>query len=153
MKIHLLEQEQILPVSLEEAWEFFSKPKNLDSITPDDMGFVTDLCEDGPMYEGQIITYRIQLAPFIWTRWVTEIKAIEPRRSFIDEQRFGPYKFWMHRHSFESVEDGVRMRDRVAYGLGFGPFGQLAHVVFVRNKLEQIFGFRRDVLAKQFGGA
>jgi ligand-binding SRPBCC domain-containing protein len=93
----------------------------------------------------------VKIAPGIWMPWVTEIKCVDEGRSFIDEQRFGPYKFWHHRHYFESIEGGVLMRDMVHYGLGFGPFGAIAHALFVRRKLQWIFGFRRGILADRFG--
>lgn len=151
MKVHLLEQEQVLPITLEQAWEFFSNPRNLDEITPDDLGFRIERCADGPMFEGQIIIYRIRLAPLVWTRWVTEIKAVEEKRAFIDEQRAGPYKFWHHRHVFTEVPGGVRMRDVVNYSVGLGPLGEIAHLLIVRKKLRQIFGFRAQFLAERFG--
>lgn len=151
MKIHLLEQVQELPVTLAEAWDFFSSPANLDSITPPDLGFQITSSLPARMYEGQIITYRVKIAPLLWVPWVTEIKAVDEGRSFIDEQRFGPYAFWHHRHFFEEVPDGVRMTDTVHYGLPFGPCGSIAHALFVRRKLEWIFGYRKEILAKRFG--
>ena len=150
MKLHQLKQEQVLPIGLDEAWDFFSSPKNLDAITPDDLGFKITSPDEGAMYEGQIITYKVKIAPLIWVDWVTEIKAVEEGKSFIDEQRFGPYAFWHHRHSFEVVEGGVKMNDLVNYGLPFGPFGAIAHVLFVRRKLEWIFNYRRKVLEERF---
>lgn len=153
MKLHILEQEQVLPISRDEAWEFFSNPRNLDSITPDDLGFEVECCEDGPMFEGQIISYRIRLMPFVRTRWVTEIKGVREGLGFIDEQRSGPYRFWHHRHTFEETRDGVLMRDRVHYAIGFGPLGELVHALFVRRRLRDIFDHRREILARRFGGA
>ncbi len=151
MKIHIMEQEQRLPIPIEEAWEFFSSPANLNEITPADLGFQITSPSPGRMYEGQIITYRVKIAPAVWMPWVTEIKCVDEGRSFIDEQRFGPYKFWHHRHHFEAVEGGVLMRDKVHYGLSFGPLGSIAHRLFVRRKLEWIFAFRKQILAKRFG--
>jgi ligand-binding SRPBCC domain-containing protein len=151
MKIHVIEQEQVLPISPERAWEFFSSPANLDEITPDDLGFriTSPPCER--MFEGQIITYRVKIAAGIWRQWVTEIKCVDEGRSFIDEQRFGPYKFWHHRHQFEPIEGGVRMRDTVHYAPPFGLLGDVAHALFVRRKLEWIFRFRKQTLEKRFG--
>ncbi len=151
MTIYTLSQEQRLPISRQEAWEFFSSPKNLNEITPSDIGFEILNDPGGKMHEGQIITYRIGVLPLVRLTWVTEIKAVEEGVSFVDEQRFGPYKFWHHRHTFEDDEGGVLMRDIVHYGLGFGPCGAIAHVVFVRRKLESIFGFRRKLLENRFG--
>jgi ligand-binding SRPBCC domain-containing protein len=150
--MHVLEHEQVLPIPLEEAWDFFSSPRNLDAITPPDLGFRIESCRSERMHEGQIITYKVKVAPGIWVPWVTEIKAVDEGRAFVDEQRFGPYKFWHHRHSFEAVEGGVRMGDLVHYALPFGPIGGMAHALFVRRKVEWIFRFRREVLAQRFGG-
>jgi ligand-binding SRPBCC domain-containing protein len=153
MKLHTLEQEQTLPITLDEAWDFFSSPANLDAITPDDLGFHITSPLAGKMFDGQIITYQVRIAPFVHVSWVTEIKCVEEGRAFVDEQRFGPYKFWHHRHEFEAVPGGVLMRDKVHYALPFGPFGAIAHALFVRRKLEWIFGFRRKLLAERFGKA
>jgi ligand-binding SRPBCC domain-containing protein len=152
MRLHTLEQEQFLPIPIAEAWEFFSSPANLNEITPPDLGFQITSAPEPQMYEGQIITYRVRVAPLVWLPWVTEIKCVDEGRSFIDEQRFGPYKFWHHRHEFEAVPGGVLMRDKVQYGLSFGPLGGMAHALFVRRKLEWIFGFRKRILAERFGG-
>jgi ligand-binding SRPBCC domain-containing protein len=153
MKIHTLEQQQILPITLEQAWQFFSSPANLEKITPEDVGFEITSPLPAKMFEGQIITYRVKIAPMVRVSWVTEIKCVLEGRSFIDEQRFGPYKFWHHHHEFESVAEGVMMRDTVHYALPFGPFGALAHTLFVRRKLHWIFNSRKQILAKQFGGS
>ncbi len=143
----------MLPISREEAWAFFSSPSNLDSITPDDLGFQITSPPEPQMYEGQIITYRVRIAPGVNMTWVTEIKSVQEGTAFVDEQRFGPYRFWHHRHSFEDVPGGVLMRDKVHYGLPFGPFGDIAHAMFVRRKLQWIFNSRREILASRFGGA
>lgn len=150
--IHKLEQSQFLPISISEAWEFFSTPRNLDEITPDDLGFRIVYQPGEKMYEGQIIEYQVMVAPFIWLPWVTEIKFVKEGHSFIDEQRFGPYKFWHHIHTFEEVEGGVLIKDLVHYALPFWPFGELGHGLFVKPKLEKIFGFRQKILEDRFGG-
>lgn len=151
MIVHQLHQEQRLPISREEAWDFFSTPRNLDAMTPPEIGFEILSQPGDRMYDGQIISYRMKILPLVRVRWVTEIKSVDWGKSFVDEQRFGPYKFWHHRHTFEDIPGGVLMRDHVHYGLGFGPFGAIAHAVFVRRKLESIFKFRREIMAERFG--
>jgi ligand-binding SRPBCC domain-containing protein len=148
--IHTLSQEQFLPITLQEAWEFFSHPKNLDEMTPEELGFRIIYQPGEEMYEGQIIEYRVMIFPGVWVPWVTEIKSVIENRSFIDEQRFGPYGFWHHLHHFEEVEGGVLMKDLVHYAMPFWPFGELGHGLFVRPKLERIFNFRREILDKRF---
>ncbi len=151
MTVHTLSQEQRLPISRQEAWEFFSTPRNLNDLTPPDIGFQIVSQPGERLYDGQIIAYRINILPLVWAEWVTEIKSVVDGRAFADEQRFGPYKFWHHLHTFEDVPGGVLMTDLVHYGLGFGPFGAMAHGIYVRRKLESIFAYRREFLAKRFG--
>jgi ligand-binding SRPBCC domain-containing protein len=151
MKIHTLEQEQFLPISPGEAWAFFSTPRNLDVITPSDCGFRLLTGSDEPLHDGQILTYRIRLAPLVEVSWVTEIRSVEPGRSFVDEQRFGPFKFWHHRHVIEAVAGGTRLHDRVHYALPFSSLGEIVHALSVRRRLDGIFRHRREVLAGRFG--
>jgi ligand-binding SRPBCC domain-containing protein len=123
---------------------------NLDRITPPSMKFKILSGADREMHDGQILEYRIRLAPGLWTSWVTEIKSVTPLGGFVDEQRFGPYKFWHHRHSFTKVSEGVKIEDEVHYGLGFGAFGRLAHALYVRRELEQVFDYRHSSLNRLF---
>jgi ligand-binding SRPBCC domain-containing protein len=153
MKVRVLKQSQQLPISLEHAWEFFSTPKNLDDITPPDLGFHTTYCSGEHLYDGQIICYRMRLAPLVNLRWVTEIQSVKPMESFIDNQIHGPYRLWHHLHRFEANEQGVLMTDLVHYALPFGPLGAIAHALYVRKKLERIFQFRKETLTAHFGGA
>ncbi len=149
--IYSLEVEQFVPVSLAEAWAFFSSPGNLSKITPEHMGFKITSGAPDKMYAGQIITYKVSPVPGIKTNWTTEITHVSEGRYFIDEQRFGPYRMWHHEHHFEEREDGVMMTDRVSYKLPFGFLGRIAHFIFVKKQLEQIFSFREKQLEKLFG--
>lgn len=153
MKVHTLQQCQVLPISLSEAWEFFSTPRNLDRITPPDLGFSITYSSADRMEEGQIITYRIRLAPMVHIPWVTEIKAVREPHSFIDTQLSGPYRLWHHLHRFEESPEGTRMTDLVHYALPLGPLGGIAHALYVENKLRRIFEYRRRMLGDLFGSA
>lgn len=95
------------------------------------------------MYNGLIIRYKIKI-PFLGTQeWVSEIKHISPNRSFVDEQRKGPYKFWFHYHEVREVEGGVELTDTIHYDIPFWIFGKIAHVLFVRRMLQNIFNHRK----------
>ena len=87
----------------------------------------------------------------IWNTWVTEIKGVIPEKQFIDEQRSGPYKFWHHLHEFEKTENGILIKDKVNYSLPFGLFGNIAHSIYVKKKLAEIFGYRKKILTEKFG--
>lgn len=150
MIVHNLKQTQTLPISIEEAWEFFSSPRNLDSITPDDLGFKITYLPSEKMYPGQIITYKVAIFPSIWVPWVTEITHVDEGKSFVDQQLSGPYKLWHHRHTFEEHEDGVIMTDLVHYSIGFSLLGEIPHKLFVKKKLEHIFHYRHQTIEKVF---
>src|SRR5688572_29308589 len=101
MKLYRLKTKQFLPISMQQAWEFFSSPKNLSLITPRRLNFqIVSISGDGHMYEGQIIQYRITVLPFIRMRWETEITEVIELGSFTDVQRKGPYAHWSHKHVF-----------------------------------------------------
>lgn len=153
MKSYHINFKQNLPISLAEAWDFFSSPLNLSKITPQDMTFevTSDLDENTKMYPGMIITYKVSPLFGINLNWMTEITQVMPEQYFIDEQRFGPFKFWHHQHHFKSIPGGVEMTDILTYGLPFGFIGQLGHGILVKNKIKEIFTFREKKTIELFG--
>ncbi len=151
MKIYTLTKKQFLPITLEQAWDFFSSPVNLKKITPEYMGFkITSDLGDGKMYPGQIISYIVTPVLGIPMSWTTEITHVLDKKYFVDEQRFGPYSLWHHQHWFREVEGGVEMTDIVNYGLPLGFLGRIANSIFVQNKLKEIFDYREKVVGQYF---
>ncbi|MDO9258083.1 MAG: SRPBCC family protein [Bacteroidales bacterium] len=136
------EYTQFVPASLDVVWDFFSSPANLSKITPPEMGFLITSPEQSEMYAGMFITYKVSPALGIKLDWVTEITEINNRKFFIDEQRKGPYNIWHHEHHFKEVDGGVEMHDILYYDVPFGFIGAIANMVFVRNKVKQIFAYR-----------
>jgi len=151
MKIYTLHSKQNLPISLEEAWEFLSNPKNLKTITPPYMGFKTLSGDDRPMFAGQIIQYIVTPVLGIPMKWVTEITHVQDKKYFVDEQRFGPYALWHHKHFLKEIPGGVEMEDIVDYKVPMGILGQLVHPFLVAPKLKEIFDFRTKKLIELFG--
>lgn len=150
MKLHRLEAQQELPISLDKAWAFFSDPRNLSKITPPELNLVPDSPLPSEMYPGMIISYKVRLAPLVMTTWVTEITHVKQLSYFVDEQRFGPYQFWHHQHQFTEAEFGVVATDLIHYALPFDPFSRPMHGLLVRAQLDRIFSFRREALKKHF---
>ncbi|WP_295182722.1 SRPBCC family protein, partial [uncultured Christiangramia sp.] len=146
MKIYTLKSKQNLPISVEEAWQFLSDPRNLKTITPDYMGFKILSGADRPMYPGQLIQYIVTPVAGIKTKWVTEITQVRDHEFFIDEQKFGPYALWHHKHFIKEIPGGVEMEDIVDYKLPMGFLGRLAHPLLVKPKLKEIFDYRRQKL-------
>lgn len=148
--VYTLEVEQELDLSLNEAWDFFSSPKNLVKITPKEMGFKITCKDPGKMYAGQIISYTVGLFPGIRSNWITEITHVDHLKVFVDEQRFGPYSMWHHEHHFRMENEKLIMRDKVTYKLPLGIIGRMMHPILVGPKLKGIFSHREEILNKIF---
>ena len=151
MKIYTLHKFQKLPITLDEAWKLLADPKNLKTITPEYMGFEILSGADRPMYAGQIIQYIVTPVLGIKTKWVTEITHVKDKEYFVDEQRFGPYALWHHKHFIKEIDGGVEMEDIVDYKVPLGFLGQLAHPFLVKPKLEEIFEYRYNKLIELYG--
>ena len=151
--MHHLKQSQTLPVDREVLWEFISVPQNLNKITPPDMAFEITGEPPEKTYAGLLLEYRVKVPLLGWSTWLTEIKYVEEGVSFMDEQRVGPYKLWLHTHKLEDVDGGTRMTDNIRYLVPFGPIGLLANAVFVGRTLRRIFDYRRVKMEEIFGKA
>ena len=132
------------------CWDFFSDPKNLSKITPQSMGFIVRTELPDKMYEGLMIEYTVRPMLGIPMNWITEIKTVKNHSFFVDEQRKGPYRIWHHEHHFKEVEGGVEMTDIVSYELPLGFLGRLMHPILVKNKLKEIFDYRRQKVDELF---
>jgi ligand-binding SRPBCC domain-containing protein len=151
MKIFKLKYSQKLPISLNEAWDFLSSPNNLELITPKSMDFNITDWDRKKAYPGQIIRYTVKPILGIKINWVTEITHVRAKEYFVDEQRFGPYTFWHHKHFIKEIEGGVIMEDVIHYKPPFGLIGVLLNFLFINSKLNSIFKHRELELIKTFG--
>jgi ligand-binding SRPBCC domain-containing protein len=143
MAIHTIQRTQIVRSPLRDCWLFFSNPQNLARLTPPALDFqvLSDVPEE--IYPGLMIQYRVRPLFGLPLIWLTEISHVEPERSFVDEQRLGPYRLWHHEHHFRGLDEyHTEMRDRVHYILPFAPFSEFMHPWLVKPKLEQIFDYR-----------
>ncbi len=152
MGFYQLKKTQRIPADLDEVWDFISSPANLKKITPGYMGFdITSEMLTPKMYPGMIISYKVSPILGIKMTWVTEITHVRDKEYFVDEQRVGPYAFWHHEHKIESIEEGVLMTDIVSYKPPFGLLGSIANLLFIKKQLQNIFDYRKKVIAKMFG--
>lgn len=141
--MHTIETVQILPASMDDIWGFISRPENLNRITPPDLHFNIIGKVPEKMENGLLVRYTIRLPYFGRRLWVTEMKHIREKHSFVDEQRVGPYRFWYHYHRIRQTSHGTEMLDRVYYRMPFGIIGEMVHRLSVRKMLERIFEYRR----------
>jgi ligand-binding SRPBCC domain-containing protein len=151
-KVYSIKTVQKIPVSLETAWDFFSKPDNLKDITPANLGFnIVSKHHGEKMYAGQIIEYKVSPILGIPFYWMTEITNVEDQKYFVDEQRFGPYGMWHHQHHFKAIDGGVEMTDIVHYKLPLFFLGDIANVILVKSQLRGIFNYRYQAVDAKFG--
>jgi len=150
MRPFVFERIQTLPATLDQAWDFFSDPGNLALITPAAMDFRITSPPQGSTYAGQIITYTLRPLLGISMAWTTEITHVSRPVFFVDEQRFGPYRFWHHQHFFRAVDGGVEVRDLIHYLLSYDQLAWLANRLIVVPRLNRIFEYRRTALQRIF---
>jgi len=146
MRIHVLERELWLPRPVGDVFSFFADAHNLEIITPPWLGFKVITPGAITMARRAVIDYKLRLHG-VPVRWQSEITAWEPPQRFVDEQRRGPYRMWVHEHRFETRDGGTTARDRVEYAvLG----GGLVNKLFVVRDLKKIFDYRAEALRRQF---
>lgn len=151
MAIYKLKRTQLIKADLDKVWDFFTNPDNLANITPDSMGFkVTSEYLQKEVYPGQVITYKVAPLLNIPMFWMTEITTVIPKKLFVDEQRRGPYKLWHHQHHFEETDSGILMTDMVYYELPMFFLGSIAHSLFVKRILNNIFDYRHEKVENIF---
>jgi len=147
MRIREFQCEIWLPLPPEELFPFFADAANLDAITPKWLHFRIVTPRPVEMREGALIDYKLRVHG-LPLRWRTLIREWNPPHSFVDEQLRGPYRQWVHRHTFEPQNGGTLARDVVHYAV---PFDFIAHPLFVRRDIEKIFQHRQKALREMFG--
>jgi ligand-binding SRPBCC domain-containing protein len=148
MRVHQFQSELLLPAKIDEVFSFFSDAGNLDDLTPDWLHFKIVTPRPIELHAGSLIDYKLRVRGFP-IRWRTRINVWEPPYRFVDEELRGPYRQWVHEHTFETRDGGTLVRDKVSYAV---PFDWLAHRLFVRPDVEKIFRFRADTLRQRFLG-
>jgi ligand-binding SRPBCC domain-containing protein len=148
-RVPVFASKVLLPRPRDEVFAFFADATNLEAITPPWLRFRVLTPPPIEMAAGTRIDYRLRVR-FLPVRWTTEIAVWEPPVRFVDTQLRGPYRRWVHLHTFEQVEGGTLCRDRVDYE---APGGRLVHRLFVDRDVRRIFAYRRERLLDRFGAA
>ncbi len=150
--MYSLERTTLLPAPRNEVFAFFEDPRNLAKITPKSMGMTITRIDDLPVRADFRIEYTIRWL-FVKLHWITRITKYDPPQLFADVQEKGPYKSWVHEHTFEDVGGQTLMRDRVQYELPFGILGAVTHRLVIASQLKRIFGYRGRKIRKLFAKA
>ena len=150
MKYYELDVEQFIDQPVEKVFEYFSRPENLEEITPPRLGFTIMTPSPIPMEKGSLIDYTIRILGFP-VHWRTLITSFDPPHGFVDEQIKGPYVLWHHRHSFKDKNGGTMIWDTVRYTVPLGIIGRFLNLIWIRKDLKDIFTYRRKFIANKFG--
>ncbi|UCH83241.1 MAG: SRPBCC family protein [Candidatus Latescibacterota bacterium] len=148
MREFVFEQSQTIEAPIETVFAFFSNPGNLSTITPPWLDFKIETPQPIDMRQGLSIDYTLRIHG-IPLKWQSEITSWDPPHSFVDEQRKGPYRCWIHEHRFESLGDATRIGDRVRYAV---PGGVIVQRLFVARDIDKIFAYRKQKLYEIFSG-
>lgn len=134
---------------LQEVFDFFSNAENLERITPPELNFHIITPTPIEIRQGTIIEYRLSLHGLPMT-WRSEISTWEPPYRFTDTQLSGPYKQWIHTHTFSETDAGTLMEDEVRYRLPFEPLGDVAQFL-IERQLKHIFDHRQRTVIELLG--
>jgi ligand-binding SRPBCC domain-containing protein len=99
MRTYQLQTSLWLPQPRKQIFDFFSEPKNLEKITPPWLRFEIISPTELAVGRGTRIDYRLRVRG-LPIRWQSEITVWEPPIRFVDQQTRGPYKAWVHEHTF-----------------------------------------------------
>ncbi len=146
MRTFTLESVQWLPRPVGEVSPFFADAGNLERITPPWLHFSILTPRPIEMRVGARIDYRLRVRG-IPLRWQSEITVWEPPWRFADVQRRGPYRLWVHEHTFRECDGGTEVGDHVTYAV---PGGWLVERLLVGPDVRRIFAYRRRVLDELF---
>jgi len=150
MSEHILKRELTIDLPRGTVFDFFADAGNLERITPPELGFIITSPQPIDLREGAFIDYKLNIRG-LPVKWRTRISIWDPPREFVDRQISGPYKQWIHRHTFTELgESKTLIVDEVKYRLPIEPFGDLVHFL-IRRELNYIFDFRQKTVAKILG--
>lgn len=147
MSMHLVTRERWVSAPIERTFEFFSDAFKLELITPPSLRF--QMLTPGPIEvdQGTVLDYRLRVHG-VPIRWRSVIEKWEPPSRFVDRQLKGPYKLWLHTHTFEARGGGTVVGDVVRYALPLGPIGDVVNRLVVRRDLEDIFDYRYEAISR-----
>lgn len=149
MQYNELIKTQFISKPIDEVFSFFSKPENLEHITPKYLHFKIQTPLPVKMEVGTVIDYSIRLRG-VPIRWRSIISSYEPPYEFVDEQIKGPYSVWHHTHIFREKDNGTEIEDHVKYKIPLGFIGDIANYLFVKKDLNYIFEYRKEIIDKIF---
>jgi ligand-binding SRPBCC domain-containing protein len=144
------DSEQFFPRPMAEVFDFFRRPANLVRVSPPELHM--RLVEGPELLE---LGSHLVVAGRRWgipQRIASEVTRFERDVGFVDEQREGPFRRWIHTHLFAEAPGGTRVRDEIFFEPPGGILGLVVGESTVRRDLEWVFQYRNKALRELLGG-
>jgi ligand-binding SRPBCC domain-containing protein len=148
----VFEASQTFPRRPQDVFDFFTRPAQLLAAYPPELHL---RLEEAPERLGPGARLRVRGRRWgVPHRAVSEVTAFEPGVLFVEEQREGPFRRWVHTHCFEALPGGgVCVRDHIDFEPPGGILGLTVTAAYVLRDLEAVFAYRQRKLAEMLGAA
>jgi ligand-binding SRPBCC domain-containing protein len=133
--------------SLERVAAFHHDSRVLKRLTPPPV--IVQLHRFDPLREGAVAEFTLWLGPLPF-RWVAVHREVDPLRGFTDIQAKGPFKRWVHRHTFVAEgQEQTQVYDTIEYEHYSGLKGWLTRLLFPPPALRVMFTYRKWVTRRR----
>ena len=150
MKIYRYRRAQTVPANLSDVWDYFSHPGKVPEVLPKSQKHILKSKLPRFIYTGMLFSFKTKALFGFSRNWTSMVIYENEPNYFIDEQKFGPFKYWHHQHIFTDVYSGVEIEDVIHYAMPFGFLGRIANKLFVAPRLRKIFDYRQKQISKLF---
>jgi len=138
--VPVFESTTTLRCTTDALFDFVTRPANLVRVSPPELQVkVVDPPEILELGSILIVTARRW---GLTQRFITHVMKFEPGRTFVEEQRHGPFKKMVHHHIVEADGTGARMIDRIEYEPPGGPLGLLLSAAQIEKEMAELYAFR-----------
>lgn len=93
----------------------------------------------------ETVTWRARHFGITWTMTTTISEMDRPTR-FVDRQLCGPFKEFIHEHTFVPVDGGTHVTDRVRFAAPLGPLGRVAERLVLKRYIPELIDTRNEFM-------
>ena len=144
-KQNIFVKKSFIPTKVEILFNYHKQDGALERLVPPWSGL--DLVEKtGGINNGDISIFRISLGPLKF-RWIAQHFGYIQNEQFQDKMIRGPFKTWVHTHSFlsEGLNNSI-LEDKIEYQPKFGQIGSRIFQNKIQTYLNQLFIYRSRLL-------
>ena len=141
-------KKSLINAPVADVFQWHARPGALERLSPpwDPL----EVIEKGSGIDtGTRVRMKMKAGPLpVKIEWLAEHTRYENNRLFQDKQVKGPFKRWVHTHTFTGgPQGGTLLEDEIDFRLPLHPLGKILGGRFILKKLESIFQYRHAVTA------